>query len=428
MITRIEVKNYRSLQYVSQEMAPFQVLVGPNASGKTTFLDVISFLSDLLTAGVDAAITRRSTNYLDLTFAGQGGEVELAVEAQLPTEIRAKYEMSRYSRLRYEVRLGLDAKAQAHRIWEERACLLAPEATANSLVPAGLRSAFPQPLSPPDVPRSILNQDYLVDTCHVVLSKQVGGHDTFHPEPVAGAVTGWFPAFNFGPQKTALGNLPEDETTFPATTWFKRLLAEGVQAFVLDSLNIRQASRPGQGLKFKTDGSNLPWVVEALQAQHPDQFQAWLRHVQTALPELAHIQVVERTDDKHRYLVLHYAGGIQVPSWLVSDGTLRLLALTLPAYLTHFQGIYLVEEPENGIHPQAIEAVFQSLSSVYHAQVWLASHSPVILSMVEPAQLLCFAKDQHGATDIVSGAAHPILQSWHGETNLSLLFASGILG
>jgi hypothetical protein len=67
---------------------------------------------------------------------------------------------------------------------------------------------------------------------------------------------------------------------------------------------------------------------------------------------------------------------------MASDGALRLLALTLPAYLNDFQGVYLVEEPENGIHPRAVETLFQSLSSVYDAQMLLATHSPVILGIL----------------------------------------------
>jgi predicted ATPase len=127
-------------------------------------------------------------------------------------------------------------------------------------------------------------------------------------------------------------------------------------------------------------------------------------------------------------LILHYRNGLEVPSWVASDGTLRLLALTLPAYLQGFTGVYLVEEPENGIHPRAIETLFQSLSSVYDAQILLATHSPVILGLVEPEQVLCFAKTPDGATDIVSGNNHPALRNWQRETNLSVLFAAGVLG
>jgi predicted ATPase len=127
-------------------------------------------------------------------------------------------------------------------------------------------------------------------------------------------------------------------------------------------------------------------------------------------------------------LILRYREGLDIPSWVASDGTLRLLALTLPAYLPEFKGIYLIEEPENGIHPRAVETVFHSLSSVYDAQMLLATHSPVILSIAEADQVLCFAKTPRGATDIVLGSEHPALKEWRGETNLGVLFAAGVLG
>jgi len=137
---------------------------------------------------------------------------------------------------------------------------------------------------------------------------------------------------------------------------------------------------------------------------------------------------VEREEDRHRYLVLDYDTGLQAPSWLVSDGTLRLLALTILAYVPGLEGIYLVEEPENGIHPRAVETVLQSLSSVYGAQVLLATHSPVILSVTAPELVLCFARTEAGETDIVRGSEHPALRNWRHETDLGTLFASGVLG
>jgi hypothetical protein len=50
------------------------------------------------------------------------------------------------------------------------------------------------------------------------------------------------------------------------------------------------------------------------------------------------------------------------------------------------------------------------------------------LSIIQPAEILCFAKDSAGATDIVSGDRHPALRDWKkGEPDLGVLFASGIL-
>jgi len=240
---------------------------------------------------------------------------------------------------------------------------------------------------------------------------------------------GWAPAFKLGPHKSALGNLPADETKFPAATWLKILLGQGVQTLALNSLLIRKASPPGQVQGFKPDGSNLPWVIEELRKQDIGRFHEWLAHLKTALPNLQSIRTVEREDDRHRYLIITYTGGLVFPSWVASDGTLRLLALTIVAYLPNIiGGVYLIEEPENGIHPRAVETMFQSLSSVYDAQILLATHSPVILSVAQTSQVLCFGRDNEGATDIVVGDRHPALRDWKGETNLGTLFASGVLG
>ena len=210
-------------------------------------------------------------------------------------------------------------------------------------------------------------------------------------------------------------------------TWLKAMLSDGVQPFALSGMLLQRASPPIKSYGFMADGSNMPWVIHRLQELWPERFDDWIGHLQTALPDLEGIRVVERPDDKHRYIQICYRGGLEVPSWMASDGTLRLLALTLPAYLGDFEGIYLIEEPENGIHPRAVESLFQSLSSVYDARFFMATHSPVILSVADPKTVLCFAKSDDEATAIIRGDRHPALHDWQGETNLGVLFAAGVL-
>lgn len=86
-----------------------------------------------------------------------------------------------------------------------------------------------------------------------------------------------------------------------------------------------------------------------------------------------------------------------------------------------------IEEPENAVHPTAVETIYQSLSSLYDDQVLMASHSPILLSLAKPEDLLCFARTPEGTT-IVPGNEHPALKEWKGEVNLSDLFAAGVLG
>ena len=419
MITLIEALNYQCLRYVRQPLGSFHVLVGPNASGKTMFLDVVGFLHDLVSEGLDEAVTSRAAHLSDLIWRHEGERFELAIEARIPEENRDLLDEPRFDTVRYEVAIRFNTESQQVEIAEEKGWLKVagppPKVTQLSLFPAEHQGP------------STLITPRAGSKSRRLFGKAAGGNDNYRAEvhPKHGR---WSPAFALGPRKSTLANLPEDETNFPVSSWLKGFLSDGIEKIVLSSSQMRLASAPGRGYGFQPDGSNLPWVIRRLAEQSPDRLTDWVAHLQTALPDLEGIETVVREDDRHCYLRLAYRGGLKVPSWLVSDGTLRLMALTLPAYLNELKGIYLIEEPENGIHPLAVDILFQSLSSVYRAQVMLATHSPVILSVAESDQVLCFAKTDNGASCIVRGSNHPRLRDWHGEVDLGTLFASGVLG
>lgn len=430
MITRIEALRFRSLRHVAQELAAFQVLVGPNGSGKSTFLDVVGFLGDLLRVGplkailgdVNAGVSVRTPDARNLCWMREGDRFELAVELRIPEAIAQRLPNGRFERARYEVavrtgsgeaEIGLDAET----LW-----LCPGRAEPQPVNAPKQRSLFPELREAPDSVVQEPNRKAPVGWRKVVNKIGESGNDYFLAE-----TSGWNAPFRLGPRKSSLANLPEDESRFPVATWAKRVLLEGVRRVVLSAEAMRAPSPPGAPRAFLPDGSNLPWAVEALRTAKDGRFARWLAHVRTALPDLKSIRTFERKEDRHRYLILEYESGLEAPSWVVSDGTLRLLALTLLAYVPGPDGIYLIEEPENGIHPRAVETVYESLSSVYDAQILCASHSPVVLGKAKPRDVLCFAKDSSGATDIVRGDEHPGLRNWKGAIDLGTLFAAGIL-
>jgi predicted ATPase len=424
LIRVIEALNYRCLQYVHQTLDDFRILIGPNASGKTTFLDVVGFLGDLLSEGLDSAITNRSTDLHDLFFMGRGNRFELAVELEVPADrvqmLPAKRE---YSLVRYEVAVGLSPESDEYHILDEQVVLT--NSRSEGPVRSKTRDLFPNPAPSP---KTIMHPRTVGRNKHRAVRKVYEGNDNFYSEKGKGAGSKWAPSIRLGPRKSALANMPADEEQFPISTWLRETLINGTQRLMLNSLALRESSRPGQGRMFKPDGSNLPWVIESLRSRSPERFGLWIEQLQTALPDIQDIRTVELPDTKHRFLQIIYPGGLKVPSWTASDGTLRMLALTLPAYLPDFEGIYLIEEPENGIHPMAMETVYQALKAVYRAQILLATHSPVILGCATADEILCFKKDDTGATDVVTGSCHPALRQWQDSLNLSDLYASGVLG
>ncbi len=111
MFTRVEARRFRSLKGIEQAVGPFRALVGPNGSGKTTFLDVIAFLGDLMRnrGEVRKTVFDRSFNYRKLLWLEEGADFQLAVEAKIPDDIRKAMseDKQRFSHVRYQIQIGL---------------------------------------------------------------------------------------------------------------------------------------------------------------------------------------------------------------------------------------------------------------------------------------------------------------------------------
>lgn len=424
MISVVEALNYRAIRYSRQSLDRFQVLVGPNASGKSTFLSIVDLLGTLADWRDEVAtpLGRISPDLRDWTCMRSGGRFELAIEAPIPPRLRKSNgngDRGGHQTVRYELSLGEAEPSGPLGILGENLWLL-PAGDARGDGPVQ-RRLFPEPpIAPPFLLRPEGTQG--PKGWKKIVAKTTT-NDYFNSE-----TSGWKAPFNFGHGRLALANLPEDEARFPVAIWFRRLLTKGIQRLELSSDALRRPAPPGSPTEFLPDGSNLPWVIERFRTANPDGFGRWLAHVQTALPDLTGIDTIERQEDRHRYLRLSYRTSLQAPSWTVSDGTLRLLALTLVPYLDIPDRVFLIEEPENGIHPQAVETVFQALANAGDCQILCATHSPVFLSLAEPVQVLCFARAPDGVTDIVRGDKHPRLSNWRHEIDLGTVFAAGLLG
>ncbi len=402
MIRRFQALNFRCLRYVDIRLDRFHVLIGPNASGKSTLFDAIAFLGDLVRDGLEEAVGRRTGNFQDLVWGRPDGEIgfELAIEVDVPEELRDRLPAERdFHVFRYEI--GVREDEGGLRIASERGLLMP---SPKEPTPPVQRSLFPDP---PVAPDTILLGRGRAGMRSVV-SKSERGSDSYYVETGTQAGKGWVTAISFGQRRSSLGNLPESPEKFPVATFLKRKLEGGVRRIFLDSEAMRRSSPPEYGVSgLADDGSNLPWVVRRLRERRRPNYDEWLADVRTVLSDLNGIHVVVRPDDRHAYLSLRYDTGVEIPSWTASGGTMRLLALTLLAYLPDSREIFLLEEPENGIHPSALRGIRDALWSAHDAQVLLTTHSPTLSGLAEPTELLCFARDGEGATDIVRGSEHP---------------------
>ncbi len=420
MIRRIKVLHYRALKYIDVKLSNFLILIGPNASGKSTFLDAINLIKDILNEkNLQKAIEKRTSRFDELLWKQAGNKFEITLELVIPDDIRAKLKDRDFSLAQYEIALQLDHE-KGITISGENLWLVKENVESDSAYRTRQGSLFP--MEPREPEYLVWPRKKTPAGRRKVISKSAQGNDYFKSE-----TTKWNIIYKIGPLKTSLAGIPEDEDRFPVALWVKSYLMEGIQFIQLNSSVMRWPCRSDLPVSFQTDGSNLPKVVQYLKNEHPDSFTRWIRHVQTALPEIEEIETRERPEDRFLYLNIQHKNNLNLPSWVISDGTLRLLAQTIIAYLPEKNRIYMIEEPENGLHPMAIESIFQSLSSVYDNQILLATHSPAILRLAEPRQILCFSKTASGAVDIINGENHPKLKEWKRDVDLATLHAAGVL-
>ena len=421
MIRRLQVKNFRCLRYVDLRLDRFHLLVGRNGSGKSAVLDAVAFLGDLVSSGLDAAVERRTANFQDLVWRRPADDLgfELAVECDLteydPEALREPCDDRVF---RYEVAIReVDGGPQ---VVAERG-LLGRLGAADF---GRRRARFPDPPAPP----STLFVDPAAGGYRSVLSRAASGGMRFEPELEEQVAEPWDSPYTFGAGQTALAFLPAAPEVFPAAFRARRLLT-GVRRIFLDCAALRRPAPPTRDSKIlSSDGSNMPWVARRLQTEDEDQYRSWIGRVRSALPEVADLRVVVREEDRRAYLMVRYESGYEVPSWAVSDGTLRLMAHTLRESRPLPDTLFLIEEPEGGVHPAEMQEVLTALPPLDDGQVLVTTQSPAMLVDAEAEQVLLFAKGVEGAPDVIPALAHPLMEGWIGSPDLGDLVAGEMLG
>ncbi len=436
MISRLEAYRYRCFSELAVELGAYNVLAGANGSGKTTLLDIPVLLGDLLDqhAVSDAFLeiqpsrgVARAHTLDELIHREHGSHFAFAIEARLPAEVgealigaSSVAAPRRPTHLRYEVRFHVVGRIELQ-VAEEYLFHFARGSHRPELG-GGLQG---RPESRGTTPNGHPRLRMRRPGWRAILRRTDGGATAYFKETAARprALSRQVPS-----AQLALASLPFDRAMAPSAIWLRELLQQRSLFYQPDYRRLRRASPPGQPQRFLPDAQNVPWLALRLRDADPQRFGDWIEHVRTALPQVVGICVKEREEDHHAYFAVEYEGGHRVTSSGLSEGTLRVLALTLVPYLADPPAVLVTEEPETAIHPQAIASVLQSLSSVYDSQVWISTHSPVVLAQTDLAQMLCTRLDADGRASVVSGDRHPRLRDWQGSLDLGTLFAAGVLG
>jgi predicted ATPase len=159
----------------------------------------------------------------------------------------------------------------------------------------------------------------------------------------------------------------------------------GWRTYYLDPrVAMRTAQPPSDARDIGVLGDDIAPFLYRLRADHPKHFQAVSRTLRSIVPSVEELTV---DLDKRRGTldILIRQGGVDYSSRIVSEGTLRVLALCAITVNPWGGSVVAFEEPENGVHPRRLELIAQLLLSLALAaerQVIVTTHSPLFCDAV----------------------------------------------
>ncbi len=349
-LTSLRFRRYRSLREEDITFDSLNVLIGPNASGKSTIIDALRLLNEAV----------RDKDFAEAVYA-RGGVVHLAWKGEYASNIllSARFEHDGH---RFEWSLSLEKQGHGFSTHERVAEILAD--------------------APPQKTELL----------------------------VSNAGTGWWWSGQTRVQldQAATGcalSAAAADASFPA-----RHIADFVRGwgfFDPSPVFLRRATSGRDVSRLEAYGANLAGRLFAIREASPETFQEIVEATRSVLgvPEALDF----RESEDGRVYFMQREPGLQFPVHQVgaSSGTLRMLALMTAIFEGTANTLVGIEEPENHVHPAAIAAFAEHLKKAReHVQLVVTTHSPLLLDALGDPAAVCLIRRGDAGTE-VECEAHP---------------------
>jgi predicted ATPase len=197
------------------------------------------------------------------------------------------------------------------------------------------------------------------------------------------------------------------------------------------SSRIRKTAKVDDNRFLRPDGANLPAFLYFLREMHQTSYSLIVRAVQRVAPFFDDFRLdpLQLKPDDIKLEWRHKRSDQYFDASTLSDGTLRFIALAT-LFLQpqqHRPSVILVDEPELGLHPYAIE-MFAALirQASVTTQVIVSTQSSLLLDYFEPQDVLV-ANRVDGGTHLTR-LESPRLANWLEEYSLGQLWEKNELG
>ncbi len=395
MLNRIKVNNYKSLRAVEVTLQPLSVLFGPNAAGKSNFLDALQLLSKIVASrtlkeAFDPPYRGRPLESFSFPSTGVKGllekdalrfdmEVDFTLSDLIVAAVnRQVREMRRSAEtapaasdsnaasgpvtersLRYRVEIEMLPRSGILRVADEYLAAL-----NRNGEPTGKREPFLSRRG---------------DRLH--LRREGQAHPTYLDRFLDHSVL----------------SMPHYPPHYPHLVAARQELVNWL-FFYFEPRERMRASNPVKEVRhIGLMGEDLPAYLNTLKALEPRQFQAVEKALKAILPQMEGIDV--GVNDLGEVELKLREGGVPVPASVLSEGTLRVLGMLALTGAKEPPSLVGFEEPENGIHPRRIELIAELLktrAALGQTQYIVTTHSPILPDLIPDESLFVTSKTANG--------------------------------
>jgi predicted ATPase len=350
LLTRIVLRNYKSIAACDVRPAQLSFLVGPNGAGKSNFLDALRFVGDSIRFSLDHALRDRGgINEVRRRSGGHPTHFGIRLEFALPDAI------GHYA-------FNVAAKPRGGYDVQREECLVVRRNGGSDFYRVDEGRVSKTSLSP--TPAAARDRLYLVN---------VSGVSAFRPLYDSLSGMGFY---NLNPEQ------------------------------------IRDLQPPDPGDLLKRDGSNIASVLADISARAPKlkiRIEEYLARVVPGIAGVDSRSVGPKETLEFRQDIRGAKHPWRFLASNMSDGTLRAFGVLVALFQGAVNGLEIrrlvgIEEPEVALHPAASGILIDSLQDASaHAQILVTSHSPDLLDSESiPDESILAVVAEHGETQIGS--------------------------
>jgi len=395
-VKNIKLSNFKSFKEIDVDLINFNVLIGANASGKSNFTKAFRFLKNVEKEGLENAVSLGGgIENLQNIHLADSSEMQINftwfdVAKWLATDKKDARSVS-LDLLEYSLSLGFKEFGQEFFVLNEK---FTETLRIHSLV-EGKKDEY---TVGDKVAKGQIHISRTSEGANVKYSNESFESFTKNKR-IMPDIESSLSRFGFLDNKdTATRPLLLETPYLFMPPQFS--LASKTGLYDIDPALARLHAPIAGKTELEEDGSNLALVLREI-VKDKEKKRKLVNLLQDVLPFVNDINAKKSVEKAVMLTVKEeYYEDKSLPSDLLSDGTINIVALIVALYFEE-QDIVIIEEPERNIHPSLISSVVNMMKDASsRKQIIVTTHSPIVVKHAGVDNLLFVSRDYNGYSHI----------------------------